>query len=251
MVNPETGTLQSYQELWASPQDSNEAAMPDSAFPTTMTTTPRGNDWFKPQSYPHSSPLPSLNPPPKVRVVLALLHRPTSPVTKPQGLILRIGPYCQGIIEYPSSTIHDNLAVRSRRPEDGIVCVERWTLQPKNNTNHSSTSSSIPPLAQGMAAAAAAKNNNDQDKPAAPSLGPAAAAAVAADADENTSLGSVWVRDSRSDYEEDAQLGIWMPCVWCCEEAGTRTTMRRGLVVGDEMEKDGFVGLWRVAEVEG
>jgi hypothetical protein len=92
------------------------------------------------------------------------------------------------------------------------------------------------------AAAAAAKNNNDQDKPA---------ATATADADEDTSLEGVWVRDSRSDYEEDAQLGIWMPCVWCCEEAGTRTTMRRELVVGDEMEKDGFVGSWRVAEVEG
>lgn len=218
MTNPKTGRSQFYQELWTSPSEDDDGPDPD--------PKPHVSSSIKSNQPPPSRPKPALKKS-KAVVVVALLHRPPGLSTPPKGIIIRIGSYCQGIVAIPASTTltaHNNNNNNNNLPhshdpnsrDDGIVRVERWRLD---------------------------RNLTQQGDGPDPSLAAAAAAGVQEAGEQEQ---GVWVRDPRSDYEEDARLGVWMPCLWVC---GARNEGRR--VVGDWMEKDGFEARWRVVEVEG
>ncbi len=174
MINPETGISQSYQELWTSasaddvgqhdpPQDPL-AAVQDESAPT--------------QSHPAESEA-------RVKVAVAFLHRPRPPhlptqcVSEVQGMIIRVGNHCQGIIAVPPSTSDDNAGARDRsRAENGFVRVERWRFLPTKD--------------------------------------PSLSASNTGEMVEDAAVGN-WIRDARSDYTEDQTQGTWMPCLWACE----------------------------------
>ncbi len=132
-------------------------------------------------------------------------------------MIICIGNYCQGIIEVPPSTSDNNAGSRDQsRAANGFVRVERWRFQPTKN-------SSLSASGIGEIVEEEAKKGRRAEK------------------GEDAEHGK-WIRDGRSDYTENPGEGMWMPCLWVCEKE------RR---LGDSMEREGFVGMWRVIEAEG
>jgi len=201
MSDPETGLVQSYQELWTSPP------VADDAYPLHHHKAPRSSGGNE-----AAPPTPPTQPQPKAKVTVAILYRlppapnsessdphptpnPTpNPDAAPKGMIMRIGSHCQGIIDIPP--------LPTPKLTDALVQVERWHLL--------NAPASIP------------------TSPTNPST---------------ESIEHNWQRDPSSDYAEDTTCGIWMPCLWVCEEG-------RGL--GDVVERvgeDGEVARWRVVEV--
>lgn len=133
-------------------------------------------------------------------------------------MIVRIGDYCQGIVEMPpsssSSNVESGVCHQSTTAHDGSVRVERWRFQSK-------TDSILSGIGTGKVMEEEGKRRGPEG--------------------EDGEVGK-WMRDERSNYKEDEAQGLWMPCLWVCE--GKRR-------VGDSTEKEGFVGTWRVVEAEG
>lgn len=128
MRNPETGALQPYQELWTC-QPPDEAPNPpyQTSSPSTQPVTAAATAL-------HPTLTPTTPPKAPTRVVVAVLDRPrdgtptepqgTRPDTEIKGMVIQIGPHCQGIIEIPP---------RHRKPpddDDSVVRVERWLNLP-------------------------------------------------------------------------------------------------------------------------
>ncbi len=212
MSNPETGIPQLYQELWTS-ESADDVAQQD---PPEDPGAPVRDE---------SAPNHPAASEPGVKVTVALLHRPQPPHLptrrgpEVQGMIIRIGNYCQGIIAVPppstSCSSNDASTRDESRAENSFVRVERWRFQPTKDSSLSATGT-------GEIVEAEAQTGRRAQG-------------------EDAVIGK-WVRDARSDYTEDPGRGIWMPCAWVCEQER---------MVGDSTEKDGFIATWRVVEAEG
>lgn len=228
MLNPETGTMQSYQELWASPALEDDDGL--------ASSTPHPN---YPRSFPGDKPptpttSPPMQPQQKVRVTVAILYRPPTPSTnpdpEPKGMIIRIGPHCQGIIEIPASsspTTTTTTTTNESRAAHDIVRVERWHLPPTS----ASTSTSLKPSPAAPTTTTTTTTTAEQKPEDSTSKHQKA----------NASEGLPWTRDARSDYHEDQSRGIYMPCLWVCGQERK---------VGDVTEGGFGGGRWRVVEVE-
>lgn len=211
MINPETGIPQSYQELWISASADDVEQQDHSRNPG-----PAARDESAPSQQQHHPAESQL----RRKVTVAFLHRPspehlpTKSGSEVQGMIIRVGNYCQGIIEVPPSSDSNAGAYDQRRAKDGFVRVERWRFQPTKD-------SSLP--ASGIGEIVEEEKTGSGEEA------------------EDMESGK-WIRNGWSDYKEDEAEGIWMPCLWMCE------AKRKA---GDWKEKDGFVGTWRVVEAEG
>ncbi|ERF76704.1 hypothetical protein EPUS_02243 [Endocarpon pusillum Z07020] len=219
MINPDTRILQSYQELWTSPP-ANDVEQRDRASDGEQRLT---RDESPPTQ--HQSTGSEV----KVKAIVALLHRRPQPPhlatesgsgsasgSEVKGMIVRIGNYCQGIIEVPPSTSSDveSGVCHPSTAQAGSVRVERWRFNSK-------TDSILSGIGTGEVLEEEGKRRRAEG--------------------EDGEVGK-WTRDERSTYQEDKAQGIWMPCLWVCE--GKRR-------VGDSTEKEGFVGTWRIVEAEG
>ncbi|KAF7502638.1 hypothetical protein GJ744_005413 [Endocarpon pusillum] len=222
MINPDTGTWQSYQELWTSPPANDVDDQQDRT--NDLEQLPTIRDESPPtQHQPTRSELKV-----KVKATVALLHRPPPPQlstesgsgSEVKGMIVRIGNYCQGIIEMPPSTssssssnVESGVCHQQSTAQAGSVRVERWRFNSKTDS-----------ILSGIG------------------IGIGTGGVMEEEGKKTGAEGGEWMRDERSNYKEDKAEGIWMPCLWVCE--GKKR-------IGDSTEKEGFAATWTVVEVEG
>ena len=168
MENPKTRVKTAYQELWATPEEKDLRELLGRDTPDPDPVLP---DIFK--------SLPSRP------VIVALFYTGNKTDSEPQGMVIHIGPFCQGIIA--TGTQAD-----SSKPAKLIVLVERWCLM---------RTYSVPSTAGQGHSLARMKVDGSEDH-----QGP-------------EDHGS-WVRDPRSDYREGP--GVWMPCMQLCDREEER-----------------------------
>ncbi len=267
MLNPETGLRQSYQELWTSPPDTeNEGDERESPF----SNVSRAPIHTQPPNVPASRPSLATPRPLKQKVVVAFLHRPPAFSAEPKGMIIRIGDYCEGIIEIPDhrTVQYQSRGVRPRSPNEGVVRAERWIFRTRydfpaagdflGEESHRKGQAEDPAAAdtttgsgdipakflreQAKAGDPAAGGGPPPPPPPPPPLPPLSIPPPPRRPRPEAAGPGGWIRDPQSDYSESQELAIWMPCLWICEKR------RR---VGDSIEKAGFGGRWRVVEAEG